>query len=327
MKVLVTGANGLLASNIVFELIQRKVAVRGMVRKTSNLFSLKDIEFEKFYGDITDIHDIERAVKGCDIIIHAAADTSQYHRSLEDYLPVNVHATENIMQVAVKNNVKRVVYVSSANTFGHGSIENPGTENLPPRFPFTRSYYAISKQLAQHAVLKYAGHSRTEVIVVNPAFMIGPRDAKPSSGKLVLLGYKRKIIPVPPGGKNFVHVANVAMAVCNAIDKGKNGECYLLAGENMSYYEFFKIIEQVTGKKKIFVKIPSQAFIVTGYIGSFFAKMGFNNPFNKINTKIMCIKNFYSARKALAELDMPHTPVSMAVKDCLKWFKKNGYVN
>ncbi len=316
----------MLASNIIFELTKRKFAVRGMVRRRSNLLSLQGIEFEKVYGDITNYHDVERAAKGCGIVVHAAADTGQHHRSVEDYLPVNVHATENIMQVAVRNNVKRVIYVSSANTFGHGSIDNPGTENLPPRFPFTRSNYAVSKQLAQNTVLKYAENKKTEVIVVNPTFMIGQRDAKPSSGKLVLLGYKRKIIPIPPGGKNFVYVGDVAMAVCNAIDKGKNGECYLLAGENMSYFEFFKIVEQVSGKKKIFVRIPSQAFVLAGYAGSFLAKMGFNNHFNKINTKIMCVKNYYSARKAVTEINMRQTPVSEAVKECLKWFEKNGYI-
>ncbi len=327
MKVLVTGANGLLASNIIFELTKRKFAVRGMVRRTSNLLSLRGIEFEKVYGDITSYRDVERAVKGCGIVVHAAADTSQHHGSFEDYLPVNVHATETVMKVAKENDVKRVVYVSSANAFGHGSIEDPGTENLPPRFPFTVSNYAVSKQAGQYAVLKYAENAKPEIVVVNPTFMIGRRDAKPSSGKLVLLGYKRKVIPVPPGGKNFVHAGDVAVAACNAIDKGRNGECYLLAGENMSYFEFFKLIEQVTGNKKLFVKVPSPVFVLAGNIGSFFAVMGFNNPFNRVNTRIMFIKNYYSPQKAVKELDMPQTPVSKAVEDCLDWFKQYGYIS
>ncbi len=326
MKVLVTGANGLLASNIVNELNRRKISVRGMVRRTSNLLSLKGLELEKVYGDLTNPQDIEQAVVGCDVIIHAGADTSHYHLSFNDYLPVNVHATETILEAANKHKVKKLIYVSTANTFGHGTLENPGTEKMVPRYPFTNSNYAISKQAAQHILLNYAERAKPEITVVNPTFMIGGRDARPSSGKLVLMGYKRKVIPVPPGGKNFVAVADVAAGTCNAIEKGKNGECYLLAGENLSYYDFFKLIESIAGDKKIFVKLPASAFALVGGIGDILAKLGLGNLFTGVNTRIMCIKNFYTAEKSIKELAMPQTPVKQAVEDCLGWFKQHGYI-
>ncbi len=214
MKDLVTGANGLLGANIVRELVDRGYDVRILARETSDLSGLKDVKVERVNGDILDPDSIDQAVKGCDYVIHSAANTSQWPTDYIHYEPVNVTGTKYVIDAVKKHLVKRFVFVSSANAFGNGTKERPGTElNEFSGFDIG-SGYMISKFVAQQAVLAEVERSNLPAIVVNPTFMIGPYDSKPSSGQIIVMGMGKKIQVSPPGGKNFIHVSDAAIATC-----------------------------------------------------------------------------------------------------------------
>ncbi len=326
MKALVTGANGFLASNVIRELNRRGIQVRAMIRSTADLRSLSGTDTELFYGDITNMINTMEAVNDCDVVIHVAADTSQRHLSLKPYIHVNIMGTFNILEACLKNNVKRFIYVSTANTFGYGTKFSPGNETTPVRYPFTSSGYAISKIKAQELALEYADTSELEVVIVNPTFMLGPYDMKPSSGKIITLMHNKRIIPVPPGGKNFIHVVDVAIGICNAIYMGKSGSCYLLANENLSYSEFYTKLGKIMGKSFILLKLDQRLLSAIGTIGQISSKAGFKSELNQINAKILCVGNYYSSTKAVNELNLPQTPVDNAITDALEWFDNMGYL-
>jgi dihydroflavonol-4-reductase len=327
MKVLVTGANGFLASNVVRKLNHRGFAVRGMIRATADLRSLSGTGVELFYGNITNIISAMEAVKGCDVVIHIAADTSQHHHNLTPYMKVNVTGTFNILEASCRNNVKRFIFVSTANAFGFGTKSNPGNEDMPPKYPFTASGYAISKMKAQELVLEYVHSGKLEAVVVNPTFMLGPYDAKPSSGRIITMAYNRKLIPVPPGGKNFVHVDDVATGICNAIDLGKSGSCYLLANENLSYSEFYVKLGRAVGKSFTQLRLAPKLLRAMGVVGTFVRKTGVKSDLNLITAKMLCVDNYYNSAKAVNELKLPQTPVENAIGDALEWFNQNGYLS
>jgi dihydroflavonol-4-reductase len=326
MKALVTGANGFLASNVVRELNRRGYRVRAMVRPTADLRSLPGTDYELFSGNITNIIHTVEAAKDCDVVIHIAADTSQYHTNAEFYLRTNVLGTFNMLEAALKNNVKRFIFISTANTFGYGTKSNPGNENMPPKYPFTSSGYAMSKIKAQELVLEYANSGKLETVVVNPTFMIGQFDTKPSSGKIITMIYNKKFVFVPPGGKNFIHVADVASGICNAIDKGKSGSCYLMANENLSYGEFYTKLSKIAGKTFYQIKLPPRLLIAIAAIAELATKSGFKSDLNPVNARILCVDNYYSSAKAVNELMLPQTPVDIAITDALEWFSQNGYI-
>ncbi len=326
MKALVTGANGFLASNVVRELNRRGYNVRAMVRSTADLRSLQGTDCELFYGNITNIIHTAEAVKDCDVVIHVAADTSQHYTNVESYMRTNVLGTLNMLEAAVKNSVKRFIFISTANTFGYGTKSNPGNEKMPPKYPFTASGYALSKMKAQELVLEYANSRKIEAVVVNPTFMIGPYDTKPSSGKIITMIYNRKFVPVPAGGKNFIHVADVAVGICNAIDKGKSGSCYLLANENLSYSEFYTKLAKIAGKRFYQIKLPPWLLHVTALLAKLAGKSGFRSDLNPVNARILGVDNYYSSKKAVSELMLPQTPVDIAIYDALEWFRQIGYL-
>jgi dihydroflavonol-4-reductase len=326
MKVLVTGANGLLASNLVRELLHSGYEVRGMVRESSNLLSLKTVDAELFKGDITNPADVRKAFAGCEVVIHAAADTSQWHTNFEAYKKINVDATRLILDEAIRRNVERFIFVSSANAFDPGSKEAPGTEDSS--FSLKRkSGYMISKQVAQNLVLGEFCRSGFPAVVVNPTFMLGKYDAKPSSGLIILMAQQKKLMGYPPGGKNFVHVADVARGIVNAISYGTPGECYLLANENLTYREFFEKLRMVHGRPQSLVKIPRQALCVAGNLGSLYETLsGKPAKLNSVNARLLCADNYYSPEKAVRELDLPQTPIAQAIEDAIEWFEQYGYM-
>ncbi|MDT8402901.1 MAG: NAD-dependent epimerase/dehydratase family protein, partial [Bacteroidales bacterium] len=257
MKVLVTGANGLLGSNIVRELEKRGLEARAMLRPNARLLSLKGCKPEYFFGDITKYEDLEAATRDCDYIIHTAAVTRQTLPGLKDYLKVNLGGTQNVIDAALKNKIRKLIYVSSTNSIGYGNKENPGTEEKPAMKPYTESYYAISKFMAEKEVLEAVEKKGLNALILNPSFMIGPNDSKPSSGSLLLIGYRNRMVFLTSGGRNFVPVEDVAKAACNALTMGRKGEKYLLTNANLTYKEFYDIVDDITGFKRIKIMLPS----------------------------------------------------------------------
>lgn len=327
MKVLVTGANGLLASNLVRELLDSGYEVRAMVRENSNLLSLKKVDVELFKGEITNQQDVRKAFAGCEVVVHAAANTNQWPTHYEAYRKTNVDATQSILDEAVRRNVERFIFVSSANAFDPGSKEMPGTEDSP----FSqagKSGYMTSKYQAQKLVLNEYHRSGLPALIVNPTFMLGKYDGKPSSGQIILMALQKSLMAYPSGGKNFVHVADVARGIVNAISLGKSGECYLMANENLSYREFFEKLRMVNGQAQSLVRMPRSFIHLAGVLGSLYENLsGKPAKLNSVNARLLCTDNYYTPAKAIRELNMPQTPVTRAIEDALEWFTQYGYLS
>ena len=319
MNVLVTGANGLLATNTIIKLLERGYQVRGLIRDINKFLLPSHENLELVLGDITNLSSLEQAMVNCDYVIHCAATTDQNLLHYDNYHRINVLGTENVIQAALKNQVKKIVYVGTANTFGHGTLETPGDETLPPQEPFKNAWYAKSKLEGQHSLLTIM--NKMEVTVVSPTFMIGPYDGKPSSGTIIRMGYRKRIIFHPPGGKNFVNVEDAANGVVMALEKGKNGEAYLLAGENLSYRDFFKKLAYQSESTPILISLPKPLLLFFGYIGSFLRVFRIKTALSITNMKILCAKNYYSNKKAKQVLGTQFQPIEVGIANAINWFK------
>lgn len=320
-KVLVTGANGFLATNAIAELLGSGYGVRGVLRRKEAFIGDAAPALELLEGSFTDKDFIQEAVQGCDYIVHIAAMTGQTGR-YEDYRKVNVEATLQLARAGIEAGVKRMVYVSSANAFAYGSAEEPGDETKPTRPPFTESMYALSKAEAQNELRRYT--DRIEIITVNPTFMLGPMDDRPSSGRIIMMGYGKRIMAAPPGGKNFVHVGDVSKGIVAALTKGHNGEAYLLSGENMDYHTFYSALSRISGKKMSLIRVPAWLLLGVGYICSGLYNIGIKTDATLPNMKLLCIHNYYTNEKARRELGLTFRSTEEAVRDALIWFKEHG---
>lgn len=325
-KVLVTGATGLLGSNIAADLLDRGYEVRVLMRKSSNPIALQGLDVEKSYGDIVDREAVLAAAKGCIAVIHSAANTSQWGPELAFHDAVNIQGTQNVLDAVKKWDMERFVHVSTANTFRPGSLAQPGDETGDFSYTVLRTDYIDTKNEAQQMVINAVKKDKIPAIIVNPTFMIGGRDAKPSSGKMVLYYLRTPVVMCPSGGKNFVPVRDAAAGAVNALDHGRLGECYLLAGANLNYQEFFKLIGEVSGRRKPSFNAPAGFLKTIGRTGDAISSLiGRKIPLSYANSALLTIDNYYTPKKAMDELNMPQTPLEEAIADAVSWFAANKY--
>ena len=327
VKVLVTGPDGLLGSNLIRELLNRGYSVTAMMENDKKSLTIENLPIQRIVANLLNTQDIINATVGIDIVIHCAASTSMFPARSEIINKVNIGGTQNIVDACKKNKVKRLIYVGTANSFGSGNLHNLGTEkNL-----YSSEHYGLdymdSKYKAQLIVLENAKNGSLNAIVVNPTFMIGPFDSRPSSGEMLLSVYKRKIPGYTLGGKNFIAVKDVAVAITNAITNARNGECYILGNENLTYKQAFEKIAKTIGVNPPRIKFPTKAVLAFGKINSFLAttfKYTTKMPYEL--TLLSSEIHYYSSAKARAELGLPQTPIEGAIKDCFEWFLENGYL-
>ena len=231
----------------------------------------------------------------------------------------------NLFTHAELMGVQKFLFVSTANTLGFGNTAFLGSEKAPKLYPFTRSFYAQSKLEAEDYLLKNG--KNTDVIIVNPTFMIGAYDSKPSSGKIIFWAWKKKLIFYPKGGKNFVHVEDAANGIVKAVENGKNGEKYLLANQNLSYKEFFKKVNRITRQNPIMIPIPNKLLSFLGLIGDGLRKLKIKTDLCSAHMKALQIYNYYSNQKSIKELGVQYQPIDKAIEDAVQYFIENPVRN
>lgn len=327
MKIFITGADGMLGSNLLRKLLQEEHQIVTFLQPDRDIRTIENLAIEKKYGDILNKEDLIKAMAGCDIAIHMAANTNIWPSRSEIVRKVNIEGTSNVIEAVLNNKLKRLIYIGTANSFGYGSKENPGKEENPYKSYGYGLDYMDSKYEAQLLVLKEVKERQLPAVIVNPTFMLGAYDTKPGSGAMILAVYNKKVPGYSPGGRNYVYVNDVATAIVNAINRGKIGECYILGNRNMNYKEAFTLMADVVGVKPPKIKFP--AFIAKSYgaISSAIANTFGTTPVVSYNmAKIACDGHYYTAEKAVKELGLPQTPVEHAIKEAFDWFVENGYI-
>ncbi|MCF8346839.1 MAG: hypothetical protein K9G38_06475, partial [Bacteroidales bacterium] len=165
------------------------------------------------------------------------------------------------------------------------------------------------------------------VIIMNPTFMLGKYDGGSSSNKMILYMYKGKVPGYSPGGKNYVHVRDVAHAAANALSMGTLGECYITGGKNMSYRDSFRLIAETLDVKPPTLRMPRLMSVALGVFFSFVSAITRKPPAVTYRmARIGCEGCYYSPEKAIRELKMPQTPLEEGVRDSIDWFKERGMV-
>jgi dihydroflavonol-4-reductase len=328
MKVFVTGADGFLGNNIVRELLKRDYSVRTFLQEGRDVPTLDELKIEKVYGDILDAESVDSGANGCDYIIHAAANTNIWPYRSELTRNVNIKGTQNVIEAALNHKVKRLVSIGTANSFANGTAQKPGNEQQPFVAHKFGLDYIDSKYEAQQAILKAVKSDGLDAIILNPTFMLGPYDTKPSSGALLIALYEGKVPGYTTGGRNFVYVKDVAIAACNGLAQGEAGECYIMANENLTYKAFNELVAEELNIKPPKLYVPKALILIYGAVAELLARATGKTPaVSRTVARISLETNYYTAAKAVQALNMPQTPIRQAVKEAFDWFKENGYLN
>ena len=327
-KVFVTGPDGLLGSNIVRELLHRKYEVRVMIFHNREPVTLIGLPIEFVYGNITHKDDLLRLTEGCDYFINVAAITDMWPARGELYYKINVKGAENAVAAVLERKMKRLVHVGSASSFGYGTLEQPGNETSEFKSAVYGVDYIDSKREGQLLVQRAVKEKGLDAVVVCPTFMIGPYDSKPSSGAMIIAIAQGKLPAYSSGGKNWVYVKDVAVAVCNAMTIGRPGEAYIAGGEKLTYVDAVKRIAAALGQTKLpkFIAPPFLLKMI-GFFGAATAAVTKKAPKLTVPlARIACDGHYFSPQKAIDELKMPQTPIEIGVKEAQEWFLKYKYL-
>ncbi|GAB3695475.1 NAD-dependent epimerase/dehydratase family protein [Spirosoma flavus] len=325
--VLLTGASGFLGAHLTRELLTRRYQVRVLVRHQQCCPTLDGLPIEVCEGNVLDIQSLKKAVAGCDAVIHAAALAQVNPARNPVVWAVNHTGTENLIEAAWLANIQRFVYVGTANVFGFGTKQQPGNETFPFVGKRYGSDYMDSKRAATDRVQEAVQQTGLPAILVHPTFMLGGFDAKPTSGQMLLELYRGRVVGYPVGGKNYVHVRDVAVATVNALTQGRLGESYILGNSNMSYQEAFQLMALRMNVLPPRWSIPPILAKVYGFGCDAFAKLT-RRP-AQLNSAMIAVANdghYFSSQKAIAELGLPQTPIEEAVDEAFNWFKRHNYL-
>lgn len=324
MKILLLGGTGLLGHNVLNVLLGRGHEVHALLRNRQGLrtedFPQADGKLEIFVGSLLDEEALTAAAQGCEAIVNCAGVTDMSLLRYEDYLPVNRDLCGRLVALMERLPITRLVHTSTANTIGYGTAQSPADESLPMRPPFSQSYYARSKREGEELLLRAAKeHPDWHVVIVNPGFMVGGFDVKPSSGVLLLAAYRKPLMVVPRGGKSFLHVADAAEAIANALQEGQQGGRYLLTGESLSLGQFYRLQAQVCGYKQRQLPLPNALLAVAGGLGDLLRFCGLRTQLSTRNVRQLMVREYYSNRRAVADLHLHQTPIRQAIADFFAW--------
>jgi dihydroflavonol-4-reductase len=324
MKVLVTGATGLVGNNVVRLLIERGHTVRVLTRSTSDPRPLQGLPVEHSQGDIRDESSVRQALQGMSHVIHSAAQVQIGWSGLELQRAVNVEGTR-IVATAARDAGLRMVHVSSVDALGIGTKQQPANEDMP-RVGKIACPYVITKREAED-LLRDMMANGLDVTIVNPGFMIGPWDWKPSSGKMLLQIGSRFAPLAPTGGCSICDVRDVAAGIVAALERGRSSTNYILGGYNTSYLEIWRLFARIGGSRPPWMRMgPAQRFIA-GRAGDLLGTITRREPdVNSAAVAMSSLLHYYSSDRARAELGYSNRPLEETVEDAWNWFKENSYV-
>lgn len=335
MTTLVTGADGLLGSQLVRELLRRGDAVRALVQPGSTSPTLDGLDVERITGDLLDQDSVLAAVTGTERVVHCAAITDMW-AAAELHWAVNLEGTRHVAEACLKSGSQRMLLVGSASAFQFGSLDHPGDEKGGFPAAYAGIAYMESKHAAIDLVRSYVAERGLDAVVVAPTFLLGDHDWRPSSGELLLEYVRRGIPVVPPGGRNFAFAPDVAVAALNALERAVPGDCTILAGHNLTYMEFFTRVAQCAGAKPPRYQIPPGAVVAAGSLADAFSKASLPgtgsrqdrkpSKFSREIAALSVLDTYYDNSKARAELGMPLTPIRTAIRSSLKSLRDFGHL-
>jgi dihydroflavonol-4-reductase len=327
--ILVTGATGHIGNVLVRDLLALGEKVRALVLPGEDLRSLEGLKLEVAVGDILDPLSLEIALEDVDLVFHLAGIITIMPGENALVQRVNVEGTRNVLAVAKRMGVRRLVYTSSIHAIQRAPEGITIDENLPfdPLNP--AGEYDRTKALATLAVLDSIGEG-LDAVIVCPTGVIGPFDYRGSEmGRLIEECAESKPQIYIDGAYDFVDVRDVSNGMILASEKGKSGECYILSGERVTVKQIMDMVQSATGSRFTRIKIPLWLASFFALFTPFYYRLsGIKPRFTPYSLKTITDNSVISNAKARLELGFNPRPLSLSIKDTVKWlFEKKRLSN
>ncbi len=327
----ITGGTGLLGAHLLYHLVSKGEPVRALKRKGSSLKTAQDI-FE-FYsadktlfskvewvdGDVLDIPSLQEAMQGCDYVYHCAAKVSFAKRDKEQMFKINIEGTHNVVNMALKLNIKKLCHVSSTAALGDSAENGKITEEKLWEDKEGRSNYAFSKKFSEMEVWRGIEEGLNAVIV-NPSVIIGPGNEEKSSASL-FNKVKKGLKFYTHGVNGFVDARDVTEIMVRLMKSDIHSERFLAISENISFKELFENIAY-------HLKLPAPSREAKRWMAEIIWRVDAlrcflfrAQPFiTKENAQSAYRKAYYSNEKAKERLGFEYRSVRKSVEDAAAFY-------
>ncbi|MGC9523449.1 MAG: NAD-dependent epimerase/dehydratase family protein [Anaerolineae bacterium] len=320
MKVFITGGTGFIGTHLVRLMAQTDHELTCLVRATSDVSTLRDLGIPMALGDVTDRASLERTMPGHDALIHLANVYDFWVPDKSIYRNVNVEGTRNVMEVALAEDVAKVIHVSTCVIYGKPAA-CPFDETCEPG-PIRFSEYAQSKYEGTEIAWHLYEEQSLPLVVIYPGAVLGPNDDKATgryinnlaNGQLPMTVFTQSVL-------TFVHVKDIAEAILRALEKeGNIGEKYLIGAEALSFAEANAMVSDVSGAPIPKFQLPSIVVMLAARVLTAVADLTKRPPLWDMSLDQMrTIKegSRFDGSKAERELGLTYTPVHTAIQEAL----------
>ena len=324
-SVLVTGGTGFLGGALVERLLADGRAVKALARSDDSARVLRKLAAEPVRGDVLDVEALTAAMRGCEVVYHAAGVNALCLRDLSPLFEVNVRGSLNVVRAAAAAGVRRVVYTSSAAALGEarGTV---GSETSPHRGSFLSSYER-SKFEAERAVLEAARETGSEIVCVNPASVQGPGRATGST-RLLLDYLNGKLKAIVDSTISLVDIADCTEGHLLAEARGEPGERYVLSGATVTVREGIELLARLTGVDEPVRTLPPAVATAAAVAVETVARLRRTKPrICRDLVRTALHGHAYDGSKATLELGLNYTPLAETIRRTLDWFREEGLVD
>jgi nucleoside-diphosphate-sugar epimerase len=328
VRVLVTGGTGFIGCHTVAALARRGHAVRLLVRDPERIGRALDplsVEHvEHVVGDVTDADAVERAVSGCDAVIHAAALFTLDRRRDDEVMRINAGGAELVFDAALRASLDPIVHVSSVSALfpPAGNTLGPDEEVKDPQ-----DCYARSKATAERVARRHQA-AGAPVVTVYPGSVWGPCAPTVAEGIAVIIQYvKRGFIPVTPGGIPIVDVRDVAAVHAAAMEPGRGPRRFMLSGNFLNNAELTDTLNAVTGRKLRKLFVPGGLIRGIGRLGDL-ARRGLGVDIGLTYEAMLTLTRGVPGddSRAADQLGIRCRPAAETLGDTLRWMYERGVV-
>lgn len=245
MKYFVTGATGFVGGVLVRKLREQGHEVNASVRDPAAAKDLQAIGVNLFRGDVTDKESLREAMQGTDGIFHVAGWYKIGVKNKSDAAPVNVDGTRNVLELMRELNIPKGVYTSTlaVNSDTRGSVVD-------------ESYRYGGEHISEYDRTKAAAHDIARdfiaaglpLVIVMPGLIYGPGDTSELRPNVVRILTGQPLVIPDQTAYCWAHVDDIAQGHILAMEKGKIGESYIIAGEPCTIAEAFRLASEFAGQ-------------------------------------------------------------------------------
>jgi dihydroflavonol-4-reductase len=322
MTTLVTGGAGFIGSHLVRLLVDRGENVRVLDRPGAKVDHLPLDRIELVIADIRDRDAVRKAVSGCGVVYHLAANPQLWTRRRGHFHGVNYLGTVHVLTESLHAGARRVLHTSTESilTRSRQSGEIAEGQDVPSRDvigPYCRSKFR-AERFAFHLA-----RGGAPVVVVNPTLPVGPGDWGRSPPTQMMLDYcLGKRSAYLDADLNLIDVRDVADGMTRAMDRGRPGVRYLLGAENWSIRSVFGYLAKLTGLPEPRWRVPYPVALTAAYVSEWVADAvtGAIPAATVTGVKLTRRRMHFDANRSLAELGLTPRPVTESIREVVEWF-------